>query len=102
MGSESSDDDNSRDQPLDLSPAKKLASRENNPLLNQPPLPIQPTQPSLTIQPTQLNPVRELVEQKPASSHDEYPGTWKKQKTSQQQQLWFEPRRRHLQLLLIP
>jgi len=80
--SESSDDDNSRDQPLDLSPAKKLASRENNPLLNQPPLPIQPTQPSLTIQPTQLNPVRELVEQKPASSHDEYPGTWKKQKTS--------------------
>merc|ERR1711976_309253 len=80
--SESSDDDNSRDQPLDLSPAKKLASRENNPLLNQPPLPIQPAQPSLTIQPTQLNPVRELVEQKPASSHDEYPGTWKKQKTS--------------------
>ena len=79
----SDDDDNSRDQPLDLSPAKKLASRENNPLLNQPPLPIQPpTQPSLTIQPTQLNPVRELVEQKPASSHDEYPGTWKKQKTS--------------------
>merc|ERR1719446_297068 len=37
--STSSDDDDSRDQPLDLSPAKKLASRENNPLLNQPPLP---------------------------------------------------------------
>merc|ERR1719219_1429691 len=41
--STSSDDDDSRDQPLDLSPAKKLASRENNPLLNQPPLPAQPT-----------------------------------------------------------
>jgi len=79
--STSSDDDDSRDQPLDLSPAKKLASRENNPLLNQPPLPVQPPTPSLTIQPT-LNPVRELVEVELASSHDEYPGTWKKQKTS--------------------
>jgi len=79
--STSSDDDDSRDQPLDLSPAKKLASRENNPLLNQPPLPAQPTT-SITIQPTQ-NPIRELVEQQTtASSHDEYPGTWKKQKTS--------------------
>lgn len=36
----SSEDDDSRDQPLDLSPAKKPTSelsRENNPLLNQPP-----------------------------------------------------------------
>jgi len=91
--STSSDDDDSRDQPLDLSPAKKLASRENNPLLNQPPLPIQPPTPSLTIQPTltgvrtpstTINPVRELVEQPTTAStiQDEYPGSWKKQKTS--------------------
>jgi len=41
--SSSSEDDDSRDQPLDLSPAKKSSfteSRENNPLLNQPPLPL--------------------------------------------------------------
>lgn len=60
----SSDDDDSRDQPLDLSPAKKMASpRDANPLLNQPTLPS-----SLSITPTNSN-------------NDQYPA-WKKQKTS--------------------
>jgi len=60
----SSEDEDSRDQPLDLSPAKKMVSRESNPLLNQP-----PTLPSsLSIIPT--------------SNLDQYNPAWKKQKTS--------------------
>ena len=54
--SSSDDDDSTNDQPLDLSPAKKLASREDNPLLNQPPL--------------------------PPINNEHYNPAWKKQKTS--------------------
>jgi len=86
----SSEDDDSRDQPLDLSPAKKLASRENNPLLNQPPLPPQQSNNN----PNSINNQEQLVVEQQATSssppattviqlnHDQYPGTWKKQKTS--------------------
>merc|ERR1719461_663696 len=85
--STSSDDDDSRDQPLDLSPAKKLASRENNPLLNQPPLPSinnsqqQQFQSSNNSNSNQtINQEQLSVEQQSTNNHDQYPGTWKKQK----------------------
>ena len=96
--STSSDDDDSRDQPLDLSPAKKLASRENNPLLNQPPLPtnvssqqtssssnvnnsIQSTMIPVVV--SEIKPEQKLiVEPQTSNNHDQYPGTWKKAKTS--------------------
>jgi hypothetical protein len=94
--STSSDDDDSRDQPLDLSPAKKLASRENNPLLNQPPLPpnvsSQQTSSSnvnnsiqssmIPVVVSEIKPEQQLVVEPQTSNHDQYPGTWKKAKTS--------------------